>query len=69
MTPKEKAEAIYAKFIKVNYCANSVNPKFRAIDACNILCDEMLSMKLIIKSPSDEQFWEDVKKEVESILK
>lgn len=73
MTPKEKADELYLKFIKINYSANSVNPKFRAIDACNILLEEIISATcnssrvLSDYNKYDKQYWVNVKLEVDKI--
>jgi hypothetical protein len=59
MTPKEKAEELFNKYLEINY------HYYQAKDCALIAVDEILN---VIEVPSTEyKYWQEVKKEIEAL--
>ena len=62
MTPKEKAFELYFKYYR-DVLANSEKAKQCAL----IAVDEILSMKIVRKDDLTDEYWENVKQEIEKL--
>jgi hypothetical protein len=61
MTPKEKAEELYLKFYGIPLYVKTIK------QCCHILIDEILQADEFMMTERQENFWEQVKQEIEKL--
>jgi hypothetical protein len=61
MTPKEKAEELYLKYYGIPLYIKTVK------QCCYILIDEILQADEFMMTERQENFWEQVKQEIEKL--
>jgi hypothetical protein len=61
MTPKEKAEKLYLKYYGIPLYIKTVK------QCCYILIDEILQADEFMMTERQENFWEQVKQEIEKL--
>lgn len=61
MSPKDKAIELYNKFYRIPLYVKNLK------EACHITIDEILQADMFMMTEEQEKFWEDVKKEVDTL--
>lgn len=61
MTPKEKAEELYLKYYGIPLYVKTIK------QCCHILIDEILQADEFMMTEKQEEFWEQVKQEIEKL--
>ena len=62
MTPAEKAQQLYNKFYGIPLYIKTVK------QCCHIMIDEILQADMFMMTEKQEQFWEEVRKELNKIV-
>jgi len=71
MTPKEKAEQLVDRFVKLTYSVNKFNYitelECEVSKQCALICVDEILKEVPKRFDSEEKYWQDVKREINNL--